>query len=43
MQEMDLVQFKDRWVHVEACSAKTGEGLEQGMAKLMEQKAARGA
>tara|TARA_B100000795_G_scaffold134057_1_gene100062 strand:+ start:180 stop:311 length:132 start_codon:yes stop_codon:yes gene_type:complete len=43
MVEMDLVQFKDRWVHVEACSAKTGDGLEQGMQKLMEQKASKGA
>jgi len=39
MEEMDLVQFKDRWIHVEACSAKTGDGLEEGMAKLMQQKA----
>jgi ADP-ribosylation factor-like protein 3 len=39
MQELELTTYKDRWIHVEACSAKTGEGLEAGMQKLMEQKA----
>ena len=27
---------KSRFVHVQACSAKTGEGLEDGLAKLVE-------
>lgn len=35
MEALELTSFKDRWVHVEACSAKTGEGLESGMSKLM--------
>ena len=39
MKELDLVSITDRWVHVEACSAKTGDGLETGMQKLMDQKA----
>ena len=38
MKELDLTARKDRWVHVEACSAKTGEGLETGMSKLMDYK-----
>ena len=41
MVQVVNMQFKDRWVHVEACSAKTGDGLEQGMQKLMEQKASK--
>merc|ERR1712217_250546 len=38
MNDLDLVNAKSRWVHVEACSAKTGDGLESGMGKLMAQK-----
>jgi len=40
MQTLELQNKKDRWIHVEACSAKTGEGLETGLAKLMEHKKA---
>jgi ADP-ribosylation factor-like protein 3 len=40
MEELDVTAIKDRWVHVQACSAKTGEGLEDGMALLMKQKTA---
>lgn len=39
MKELELTSITDRWVHIEACSAKTGEGLESGMQKLMDQKA----
>ena len=35
MQELSLTTFKDRWIHVQACSAKTSEGLEDGMAELV--------
>merc|ERR1711988_1143050 len=35
---LDVAQFKDRWIHVGACSAKTGEGLEEGLALLMNEK-----
>jgi len=38
MQELDMTQYKDRWVHVEGCSAKTGEGLDKGLQKLIEEK-----
>jgi len=38
MKELDISAEKGRWIHVAACSAKTGEGLEDGMAKLMEEK-----
>merc|ERR1719454_1180545 len=31
-----LASVKDRWIHIEACSAKTGDGLEAGLAKLIE-------
>jgi len=34
MKELDLTGQKTRWVHIQACSAKTGEGLEDGLAKL---------
>jgi len=37
LTKLELTQYTDRWVHVEACSAKTGEGLETGLGKLMEQ------
>ena len=36
MADMELTTEKSRWVHVEACSAKTGAGLEQGITKLIE-------
>jgi len=39
MGALELTEMKDRWIHVEACSAKTGDGLEAGMQKLMAQKA----
>ena len=39
MKELELTAITDRCVHVEACSAKTGDGLETGMQKLMDQKA----
>ena len=35
MEELELTGDAGRWIHVEACSAKTGDGLEAGMAKLM--------
>jgi len=38
MTGLELTDYKDRWVHVEACSAKTGAGLETGMTKLIEVK-----
>jgi len=38
MTGLELTKCKDRWVHVQACSAKTGEGLEEGMAMLMKEK-----
>jgi len=38
MKELGLTDCKDRWTHVQACSAKTGEGLEDGMQRLIEQK-----
>ncbi|KAL1521138.1 hypothetical protein AB1Y20_022692 [Prymnesium parvum] len=38
MEALDLKGEKSRWVHVEGCSAKTGEGLEAGLSKLMEHK-----
>ena len=41
MKELDLDQIHDRWVHVQSCSAKTGEGLEEGMRKLMLRKSSK--
>ena len=38
MDELELDRFKDRWVHLQACSAKTGEGLDEGMKKLVQRK-----
>jgi len=38
MKELEVSEYKDRWVHVAACSAKTGEGLEDGFSKLMAEK-----
>jgi len=35
MKELELTTYTDRWVSIEACSAKTGAGLEEGMTKLM--------
>jgi hypothetical protein len=37
MEELEVTAVKDRWIHIEACSAKTGEGLEAGIGKLIEQ------
>jgi len=37
MKELELTNEKGRWVHVAACSAKTGEGLEQGISELLKQ------
>jgi len=34
---LDITQFRDRWIHVEGCSAKTGVGLDEGFGKLMAQ------
>jgi ADP-ribosylation factor-like protein 3 len=34
MTELELTGQKSRWVHIQGCSAKTGEGLEDGLAKL---------
>jgi len=36
MDSLELTSIKSRWVHIEACSAKTGEGLEDGIMKLMQ-------
>ena len=36
MNFLELTGVKDRWIHVEGCSAKTGEGLEGGLSKLLE-------
>ena len=38
MSELELTAIKDRWVHVHACSAKTGDGLQEGMERLMAHK-----
>ena len=35
MDFLELTSDKGRWVHVQACSAKTGEGLEDGIGKLL--------
>ncbi len=37
MKELELTTCKDRWTHVQACSAKTGEGLQEGIKALLEQ------
>lgn len=34
---LDVTSVKDRWIHVEGCSAKTGDGLNEGITKLLEQ------
>jgi len=39
MTSLELSNFKDRWVHIQACSAKTGDGLEDGIKLLMEKTA----
>ena len=36
MKELDLTSDKTRWTHIQACSAKTGEGLQDGIAMLLE-------
>jgi len=43
MDSLDIKGDKSRWVHVEGCSAKTGEGLDAGLAKLMAAKKKDGA
>jgi len=35
MKELDLTNIKDRWVHIQACSAKTGDGLQEGLSQLL--------
>jgi len=37
MKELELTSETSRWVHVEACSAKTGEKLLEGIGKLIKQ------
>jgi len=37
MEFLELTSKKDRWVHIEGCSAKTGDGLETGISKLISQ------
>ena len=37
MEELDLTDEKSRWITVESVSAKTGENLEEAMAKLHSQ------
>jgi len=37
MKDLDLGTHKDRWINVSACSAKTGEGLEDAMKLLIEE------
>ena len=36
MKELELTPTKDRWIHVQDCSATTGEGLEDGMKLLVD-------
>lgn len=38
MESLEITAIKDRWVHIQACSAKTGEGLEDGISKLIQEK-----
>ena len=35
IEALELSTVKDRWIHVQACSAKTGDGLEDGLNMLM--------
>jgi len=42
METLEIKNEKTRWIHVEGCSAKTGDGLEAGLAKLMEIKSKKG-
>ena len=37
MEALELTSLKGRWIHVEGCSAKTGEKLSEGLEKLTEQ------
>ena len=37
MAELDLTVKRDRFVHVQACSAKTGEGLQEGIETLLKE------
>ena len=36
MAALELSGYKDREVHVQSCSAKTGDGLEDGIKWLVE-------
>jgi len=36
MQELGLTDYKDRWIQCLACSAKTGENLQESIAELLE-------
>ena len=35
MEFLEVTGIKDRWIHVEGCSAKTGEGREGGIEKMI--------
>ena len=35
MEGLELTGSTDRWIHVQACSAKTGENLDTGLQKLI--------
>jgi len=37
MKELSLTDHKDRFIHIAACSAKTGEGLEEGIKILRDE------
>lgn len=37
MASLELTSQKSRWVHVAACSAKTGDGLDDGVKLLIEE------
>lgn len=37
MKELELTNDKSRWTHVQACSAKTGDGLNEGLEQLLKQ------
>jgi len=36
MEHLELTQEKSRWIHIEGCSAKTGDNLEMGITTLLE-------
>ncbi|EOD09306.1 ARL3b, ARF-like GTPase, partial [Emiliania huxleyi CCMP1516] len=35
MKSLEITAIKDRWVHIQACSAKTGDGLDNGFEALL--------